>query len=162
LIDNDLGELDVRPALHHVKDADSIGATMVMRESFGQDDRVDATTALLDAIVALLTGRKRRHSSAMSEWPAMERLGALPERPEVAVQRGRERPLLRSPTRSNASGPGLEPHAPNARCIFLAGHSKVAIAGLEPARSRLVARETEAAESRRSVSSKLTSVALAR
>jgi hypothetical protein len=41
--------------------ADSIGAATVMRESFAQDDRAEAVTALFDSIVSLLSGGERRH-----------------------------------------------------------------------------------------------------
>jgi hypothetical protein len=41
--------------------ADSINAAMVMRASFADDDGTDAVTALLDAIVGVLTGGERRH-----------------------------------------------------------------------------------------------------
>ena len=52
-------------AIEPSEDGDSVGAAMVMRESFAQDDRTDAVTALLDATVGLLTGGKRRHSSSL-------------------------------------------------------------------------------------------------
>jgi hypothetical protein len=42
------------------EDADCINAAMVMRDSFAQDDRAEAVTALLDAIVGVLTGREHR------------------------------------------------------------------------------------------------------